>query len=168
MSVSESSAARVLRQGFRHLNRWILWLWRLGLGPCLSLAPAVTGRYLVLGHTGRKSGLIHRTPLNYAELGGVVFVVAGFGAASDWYRNIIASPKIELWLPGGRYEARAREVPGEEPARLSLIRAVLRGSGFAAFLGGVNPYSFNDARLARATATYRLIAIVPEKKFTAA
>lgn len=168
MSVSESRAAHALRREFRHVNHWVLRLWRLGLGPWLSIAPAVTGRYLVLGHTGRKSGMIHRTPLNYAELGGVIYVVAGFGAVSDWYRNIIAAPKIEIWLPGGRYEARAEEVPAEEPARLSLIRAVLRGSGFAAFVAGVNPYSFDDARLARATAGYRLIAIVPEKRLTAA
>ncbi|NNJ12782.1 hypothetical protein EKD04_020870 [Chloroflexales bacterium ZM16-3] len=30
---------RALRQGFRLLNRLMVLLWRLGLGPSLSLAP---------------------------------------------------------------------------------------------------------------------------------
>jgi deazaflavin-dependent oxidoreductase (nitroreductase family) len=163
MSASESPAAHVLRRGFHYFNRWMLLLWKLGLGPWLSFAPPITGRYLVLGHTGRKTGMVRRTPLNYAQVDGTIYIVAGFGAVSDWYRNIIARPQIELWLPDGRSSARAKELPADHPARLDLMRAVLKGSGFAAFLAGVNPYSRDDARLARATADYRLIALVPER-----
>jgi deazaflavin-dependent oxidoreductase (nitroreductase family) len=163
MSVTTGSSAQVLRRGFRHVNHWVLWLWQVGLGPWMNIAPAITGRYLVLGHTGRKSGGIHRTPLNYAQLGGVIFIVAGFGEVSDWYRNILARPRVELWLAEGRWEARAEEVPAAEPARLRLIRAVLQDSGFAAFAAAINPYAIGDAQLAKATAAYRLMALVPDK-----
>ncbi|NTW98126.1 MAG: nitroreductase family deazaflavin-dependent oxidoreductase, partial [Oscillochloris sp.] len=105
MSAPNERVERALRQGFRLFNRYMLLLWRLGLGRWLSVTPTITGRYLVLTHTGRKSGLPRRTPLNFAEVDGTIYITAGFGAVSDWYRNILASPQVELWLPGGRRAA---------------------------------------------------------------
>ncbi len=161
MSTFYERMERALRQGFRRFNPFMPPLWRLGLGPSLSLIPAITGRYLVLCHTGRKSGVRRRTPLNYARVGGTIYVTAGFGAVSDWYRNLLASPQVEIWLPDERYAARAAELPNDHPQRLDLLRAVLKGSGFAALLAGVNPYAIDDDALAQTTATYRLIAITP-------
>ncbi|NNJ12783.1 nitroreductase family deazaflavin-dependent oxidoreductase [Chloroflexales bacterium ZM16-3] len=115
----------------------------------------------MLTHTGRKSGMARRTPLNYARVDATIYVTAGFGPISDWYRNILAEPQVEIWLPDGRRAARAEELPDSHPQRLALLREVLKGSGFAALLAGVNPYTLSDVRLARATATYRLIAITP-------
>lgn len=164
MSTLDHQLRAALRAGFRRLNRFMLLLWRLGLGPALSLAPPITGRYLVLVHTGRKSGRLRRTPLNYAVVGGAIYVTAGFGAGSDWFRNIVAQPQVELWLPGGRLAATAAEVLAGAPGRLDLLRAVLRGSGFAAFLAGVNPYRLGDAELARATAGYRVVKLAPGER----
>ncbi|MEI7768676.1 MAG: nitroreductase family deazaflavin-dependent oxidoreductase [Chloroflexales bacterium] len=161
MSAPDDLAARMLRHGFRWFNQYMLLLWRLGLGPWLSLGPAITGRYMVLTHTGRKSGLPRRTPLNYAQVDGMVYITAGFGVISDWYRNIQAHQQVELWLPDGRWAAWAEELPDDHPARLALLREVLKGSGFVAPLMGVNPYTLSDAALAHATRPYRLIAIRP-------
>ncbi|NNJ09237.1 nitroreductase family deazaflavin-dependent oxidoreductase [Chloroflexales bacterium ZM16-3] len=161
MPTPRDHVERALRQGFRLLNRMMVLLWRLGLGPSLSLVPAITGRYLVLSHTGRRSGIVRRTPLNYARVGETIYVTAGFGAVSDWYRNILAHPQVEIWLPDGSYAARAEELPDSHPQRLALLREVLKGSGFATLLAGINPYTFSDARLARASRFYRLIAITP-------
>ncbi|MBX0329460.1 nitroreductase family deazaflavin-dependent oxidoreductase [Oscillochloris sp. ZM17-4] len=161
MSTPRDRIERALRQGFRLLNRLMVLLWRLGLGPSLSLTPTITGRYLVLTHTGRKSGLPRRTPLNYAWIDGTIYVTAGFGPVSDWYRNLLAHPQVEIWLPDGRRAARAEELPDSHPQRLALLREVLKGSGFATMLAGINPYTFSDARLARASRFYRLIAITP-------
>ena len=163
MPAPNNRLEQMLRQGFRLFNRFMLLLWRLGLGPWLSVVPALTGRYLVITHTGRKSGLRRRTPLNYAQVGGTVYVTAGFGAISDWYRNIQANPLIEIWLPGGRWTAWAEELPDDHPERLVLLREVIKGSGFVAPLMGLNPYAMSDAALARATAPYRLIAITPRE-----
>ena len=52
-----------LRRFFKTMNVGMLWLWRLGLGPLMSVWPTVFGRYLVITHTGRKSGLARRTSL---------------------------------------------------------------------------------------------------------
>jgi deazaflavin-dependent oxidoreductase (nitroreductase family) len=147
-----------LRQGFKYLNRFMLFMWRLGMGPLLNMGPAMAGRYMVITHTGRKSGKKRRTPVNFATVDDEVYCVAGFGAVSDWYRNIIANPQVEAWLPDGWWAGIAEEVMHPE-ARLPLLRAVLIGSGFAALAAGVDPNKMTDEELDAATKEYRLIHI---------
>lgn len=74
-------------------------LWRLGLGKWINARPAVAGRIMVLNHTGRKSGLLRQTPLNYAIIDGEIYCTAGLGETTDWYRNILANPHVEVWTP---------------------------------------------------------------------
>jgi len=147
-----------LRQGFKYLNRFMLLMWRLGLGPMLNMGPAMAGRYMVITHTGRKSGLKRRTPVNYAVVDDEVYCVAGFGSISDWYRNIIANPQVEVWLPDGWWAGFAEESTHPE-ARVPLLRDVLIGSGFAALAAGVDPNKMTDEELTAATKEYRLIHI---------
>lgn len=147
-----------LRQGFKYFNRFMLLMWRLGLGPILNMGPALAGRYMVITHTGRKSGTKRRTPVNYAVVDDEVYCVAGFGSVSDWYRNIVANPQVEVWLPDGWYAGIAEEVMHPE-ARLPLLREVLIGSGFAALAAGVDPAKLTDEELDAATKEYRLIHV---------
>ena len=147
-----------LRQIFKYFNHFMLFMWRLGLGQFVNAAPSTGGQIMVLTHTGRKSGLRRQTPVNYAIVDGEIYCTAGFGKMSDWYRNLIANPKVEVWLPDGWWEALAEEVIDPQQ-RLPLMRAVLIASGFAAPLAGVNPRKLDDAQLAGLTETYRLIHI---------
>ena len=159
MSTFNPQVEAWLRQAFKHLNRFMLLLWRLGLGPWLSLWPDVGGRIMVITHTGRKTGRKRQTPLNYALVDGELYCTAGFGAIADWYRNLKANPNVEVWLPEGWWAGVAEEIAPEDPAtRLTLMRAVLRGSGIVAPLMGVSP-SLPDAELAARTADYRLLHI---------
>ena len=148
-----------LRRFFHALNRFMLLLWRLGLGPSLNFWPTGTGRYLVLCHTGRKSGQRRTTPLNYAIVAGDVYLTAGFGAIADWYKNLQATPVVELWLPDGRWAGVAEELPDDDARRTLLLREVLRGSGFVAPLVGADPNRLSDSALAAVTQQYRLIRI---------
>ena len=147
-----------LRQGFKYLNRFMLAMWRLGLGPWLNAWPGGLGRYMVITHTGRKSGAKRRTPVNYALVDDEVYCTAGFGSTSDWYRNIIANPQVEVWLPDGWWAGIAEEVTHPE-ARLPLLREVLIGSGFAAYAAGLDPKQMPDEDLDAATKEYRVIHI---------
>lgn len=147
-----------LRRGFRSFNRFMLLMWRLGLGPWVNIWPAGFGRIMVLTTVGRTSGLPRRTPLNYAVVDGELYCVAGFGGVSDWYRNLRANPHAEVWLPDGWWDALAADI-SDSPRRPELMRAVLRGSGFVAPLAGVDPRRLDDAALDTATATYRLVHI---------
>ncbi len=158
MSTMSHAQQDLLRRGFKHFNRFMLLSWRLGLGPYLSFWPEGVGRYLVLIHTGRKSGLPRRTPVNFAEIDGDYYVTAGFGKRAHWYQNIMADPSIEVWAPDGWWQATAEDV-SEAEGYTDKMRAVLKGSGFAAYAAGINPHRLSDAELDAATATYRLLRI---------
>jgi deazaflavin-dependent oxidoreductase (nitroreductase family) len=147
-----------LRLGFKVLNRFMLLMWRLGLGSWLNAWPQVGGRIMVITHLGRKSGQWRHTPVNYALIGGDVYCVAGFGRVSDWYRNILAHPRVEIWLPDGWWAAIAEDI-SDDNNRLAWLREVLIASGFAAYLAGINPHAMSDDALAEVTADYRLIRI---------
>ena len=147
-----------LRQMFRFFNRFMVLLFRLGLGgwgnrPELS-------QVMVLIHTGRKSGLSRRTPVNYAVVDGDIYCTAAYGRRADWYKNIMADARVEVWLRDGWWGGVAEEVPDDDPQRNALMRQVLIASGFATPLfTGMNPKTLSDAALTELTTPYRLIRI---------
>ncbi|MFN8482002.1 MAG: nitroreductase family deazaflavin-dependent oxidoreductase [Anaerolineae bacterium] len=157
-STTLSPAEQVLRKGFKRFNHFMLLLWRLGFGGWVNAWPSVGGRIMVLTHTGRRSGLPRRTPVNYAEIDDDIYCTAGFGAVSDWYRNMLVHPDVEIWLPNGWWAGVAEDV-SDAPDRLFILRRVLIASGFAAILAGVDPRRIDDPALAEMTPSYRLIRI---------
>lgn len=156
--LNNTRAEALLRRGFHAFNRLMLLMWRLGLGRWAASWPRVAGRIMVITHTGRRSGLRRRTPLNYAVVDGALYCTAGFGGGSDWYRNVLADPNVEIWLPRSRWDGAAEDVSTIE-ARLPLLREVLRGSGAVTYLVGIDPDRMDDAALAAATAAYKLVRI---------
>ncbi len=148
-----------LRQFFKQLNRFMILIWRLGLGRWLNFWPEGIGRIMVLTHTGRKSGLRRRTPVNYAVVDGELYCIAAFGASTDWFRNVTAHPEVQVWLPDGWWRGIARLVE-DDPIRLPVIRQVLINSGFAAkTFEGIQPRELNEAELAQVAREYRLVHI---------
>ena len=111
---------------------------------------------MVIKHCGRKSGKEYLTPVNYAVVDGEVYCTAGFGSISDWYRNMMANPDVEILLPKGWRKAKAEDV-SNSPNRIYLMRQVIIGSGFAGLLFGVNQKKLNDEQLDTITKEYRLI-----------
>jgi len=90
-------------------------LYRLRLGGLLGT------RFLLLTHTGRKSGLKRKTVLEvvrYDHASTTFIVAAGFGPASDWVRNIRIHPQVTVQCGRRRWEMTARfltpEQSGEE------------------------------------------------------
>jgi deazaflavin-dependent oxidoreductase (nitroreductase family) len=83
--------------------------------------PELTVPSLLLTTTGRKSGEKFVFPLFYGTAGDSYFVVASKGGAPEhpgWYRNIVASPDVEVQVGTSKVRARARTVTGEERTRL--------------------------------------------------
>lgn len=147
------------RQGFkRYLNPFMLTLWRLGLGKVINASPEYGGRLMVLTHIGRKSGIRRHQPLNYAIVDGEIYCTAGFGAVSDWYKNILANPNVEVWLPDGWWAGMAEDVTNS-PNRLKLLRAVIIASGLAGYAAGLDAKTISDTELELAAKDYRLIHI---------
>ncbi len=83
-------------------------MFRLGLGAFVG--NPFTGYIMVLKTTGRKTGRVRYTPVNYAILNGSVYCIVGFGKIAHWYRNLQAHPEIELILPSGPTSGTAEEV----------------------------------------------------------
>ena len=72
---------------------------------------------VLLTYKGNKTGKTRKTPVMRVEHDGRYAAVASKGGAPDhpqWYRSIVAHPKIELQDGNVNREYRAREVSGEE------------------------------------------------------
>jgi len=147
-----------MRAFFRRLNRFMLWIWRFGGGTWVNAWPAVGGRIMVITHTGRRSRLRRRTPVNYAQSEDGVFCISGFGARGDWYLNLRADPRVEVELPREHWAGVAQDV-SDAPDRTVRLRQVLIASGFAAYAAGINPRRITQAELERLADQYRLIRI---------
>jgi deazaflavin-dependent oxidoreductase (nitroreductase family) len=146
-----------LRRFLWYFNRFMILLWRLGLGGWGNATP-LTGWIMVLAQIGRKSGRRRLTPVNYAVIDGDIYCTAGFGGRSDWYLNIRKDPLVEIWLPASRWAGIAEDI-SESPGRLEKLRKVIIASGFAGPLFGVNAARMDDDSLEVATEGYRLIRI---------
>jgi len=62
---------------------------------------------LLLTTTGRKSGLPRVTPLQYEEWKGRVIVASARGKDADWFKNLVADPRVKVHLRGQEYAATA-------------------------------------------------------------
>lgn len=146
------------RRFFRALNRFMLLMWRLGLGPFLQ--SQLWGYIMVLITTGHRSGLRRLAPVNYDREGDAVYCLPGFGARTHWYRNLMADPRCEVWLPDGWWSGIAEAVTDPEE-RLAVLRQVLIRAGFVTFLvEGINPARVSDEKMRELSARYdRMIRI---------
>ncbi|MAT41619.1 MAG: hypothetical protein CL609_04705 [Anaerolineaceae bacterium] len=147
-----------LRSYFKILNKFMILMWKLGLADWINLWPSVFGQFVVITHIGRKTGFKRLTPVNYAQIDGEIYVTAGFGAVSDWYKNILNNPNIEIWLTEGRWEGIAEDV-SDHPNRLVYLREVLIGSGFASYVAGINPKKISDEELSQFSKEYKLVRL---------
>ena len=135
----------LVRRVFWVLNKFFMVpIFRLGFGPFFG--NPLSGYILVLKATGRKSGRLRYTPLNYAIHKGDVYCISGGRKYSDWYRNIQANPEVELILPGGTLYAHMEELTGLDE-RGTIARQVLKNAGFAGFFEGYNPFTISDEEL---------------------
>jgi len=101
----------------RGLVRAPIWLYRLGLGGLLG------GRFLLLTHTGRRSGRPRQVVLEVVgrhEPSGGFLVASGYGTRSQWFRNILEDPRVRFQVGRRRYQGLARPLaPAESGRRLA-------------------------------------------------
>ena len=156
MTILNPRAEATLRQVFKRFNPLMLLLWRLGLGAWINAWPEVGGRIMIIAHTGRKTGARRYAPVNYALVDGELYCTAGFGAISDWCRNLLAHPEVEVWLPDGWWAGVVEDVSDSEK-RLPLLRQVLMSSGVVTYLVGIDPIHMTDGEFGAITSKYRLL-----------
>lgn len=147
-----------LRQILKYMSRMHVAIWRLGLGPWFGIKPDWWSWILILTHTGRKSGLKRKTAVNYAVVEGEIYVISGFGAGSDWYRNVVKQPEVEVWLPNGWWRGLVEDI-SDSPQRLRFIREVIVASAFVGRLAGLDARTMSDEELDRLTSEYHLLHV---------
>jgi len=99
------------------LAKWALLAYKLGLGRLLA------HKVLVLTAMGRSTGTARRTPLWYVREGDVIHCFSGWGATSDWYRNVKANPQVTLEIGKDRWQTTA-EVVNETSQQARVLRLI--------------------------------------------
>ena len=90
-------------------------------GEKANTLPGTKYPIVVVTSVGAKSGNLRKNPVMRVERDGAYLAVASKGGAPDhpgWYKNIEASPEVEVQVGTRKTKARARTVTGEERARL--------------------------------------------------
>jgi hypothetical protein len=123
-----------------------------------------TGRLVLLLTTiGRKTGRAHTIALQYERVGENYIVAAAEGQKTDWYRNLVKEPRVELQV--GKRVFPAIATIETDPVvicdflkyrlkkRPLMIRAILRMDGLKG--------KIDDAALTRYAAKVRLAVLTP-------
>ena len=106
---------------FQKPGRLVRTLFKAGARAYRGPLARLMGAYsmLLLTTTGRTSGLPRRTALTFQPLDGRYLVLAGMGTRSDWYRNLLAQPRVEVRIGARRFAATAE--PVLDPARRRML-----------------------------------------------
>ena len=105
-SIVDHPPGKALRFGLR----LPIWLYRARLGWLLG------DRFLMLTHTGRKSGLERHTVIEVVQHNkdtDTYYVVSGWGEKSDWYQNIRKDPSVTIRTGGRKFKSIAEIIPVE-------------------------------------------------------
>jgi len=84
-----------------------IWLYRVHLGWLFG------ERFLLLTHTGRKSGQLHQTVLEvvrHDKPSNTYIIASGWGTRSDWMKNITKTPEVLIQIGNQRLSARAERL----------------------------------------------------------
>lgn len=106
-SIVDHPPGKALRFGLR----LPIWLYRVHLGWLLG------DRFLMLTHTGRKSGLARHTVIEVVQHDketDTYYVVSGWGEKSDWYQNIHKNPSVTIQTGRRTFQSEAEFIPIEK------------------------------------------------------
>ncbi|WP_416986049.1 nitroreductase family deazaflavin-dependent oxidoreductase [Streptomyces sp. T028] len=153
-----------LPTGWRRLAaRTPVFLFRAGLGPVMG------ERFLLLHHVGRRTGLDRQAVLEvvaHEAPSRSWTVAAGFGPASDWFRNLRAHPKTVIQSGNRHHAVTAVFLSADEGADIMAEyarrhpRAARRLCGFLGLPADRGDRSYREA--GRAIPFVRLEAFDPQ------
>ena len=71
---------------------------------------------------GRKSGKLRTTGVSFMHLDGKYIIFSGWGASSDWYRNLRANPRVKIKVGMDEMRATARLIEDPERRRQLMLK----------------------------------------------
>jgi deazaflavin-dependent oxidoreductase (nitroreductase family) len=111
-----------------------IWLYQVRLGWLLG------GRFLMLTHIGRKSGVPHQTVLEvvgYNSMTDTYIIASGWGVQADWFRNIQKTAHVLVDTGRRRLEAVAERLSEEDAERAIHDYAQRHPFAFRALAGAM-------------------------------
>jgi len=106
-------------QGYKaNLWRLPIWFYRLKLGWLLG------HRMLLLTHVGRVSGKPRNAVLevvHYDKESNTHYVASGFGEKSQWFRNIMKTPDVNIQVGNQKIPVTAKRLPIDEAEKIFEI-----------------------------------------------
>lgn len=99
----------------RILFRLPIALYKSGLGWVLG------GRFLLLNHIGRKTGLPRQAVVEVVKhdpATDTYYIAAGFGEKTNWYQNLLKTPEIRIQVGRRKLEVTAAVLPTEPGAEV--------------------------------------------------
>ncbi len=97
----------------RRLFRLPIYLYKVGLGGLLG------DRFLLLNHSGRKSGLPRQAVVEVVrcDLATETYIIAsGFGEGSQWFQNLMHTPDVMIQVGRRILSVHARRLSSKEAA----------------------------------------------------
>ena len=137
----------------RWLSRAPILLYRGGLGWLLG------GRFVMIEHVGRVSGLPRRTVLEVIDRAvSSLHVAAAWGPRSDWFRNIVAQPSVKVSSGRRRSVPASASVLGVDAAADVFERYATQHPKAAAALGKALELDLTEPT--------KVASVVPVVRFT--
>ncbi|MCB9452697.1 MAG: nitroreductase family deazaflavin-dependent oxidoreductase [Anaerolineaceae bacterium] len=97
-------------------NPFMKWLLRSPLHGIVS------SKYMLITFTGRKSGTVYTTPVQYVREGDTVYVITSKGYT--WWKNLRGGAAVEVVIRGKPYQGDATAVTDEDGVRQVMIQAL--------------------------------------------
>ena len=116
----------------KRLARFNLHVTNRVLGPVARQLPG----FAVVSHVGRRSGRVHRTPVNLFRDGDRYVIALTYGSGTDWLKNVLAAGGCEVETRGRLVACTSPQVfhdPAAQQIRLPE-RPILRLLGVSDFL----------------------------------
>jgi deazaflavin-dependent oxidoreductase (nitroreductase family) len=139
-----------------------IYLYRLDLGWLLG------HRFLLLVHRGRRSGLLRETVLEvllYDPAARESLVLSAWGEEADWYRNVAASPALEVRTGGQRYVPQQRFLAPEENHAVIVEYSRRHPRAFRLFAGAFGyPLGGTEAMRRGFASSLRLVGFRPKEE----
>jgi hypothetical protein len=121
------------------------------------LHPIMSGRYLLLTFTGRKSGRTYVTPVAYLGEDDAFLMTTD----SPWWKNLKGGAPVTLWVKGREYEGIGEAVTDHAEVTRVLGRLLEAQPGYGRFVGVIrNAGGRTDPSEVEAAARGRIVVLV--------
>jgi len=122
----------------------------------------LSSNLILLTYRGRRSGVEHTLPVQYANLTNELIVVAGQHERKRWWRNLRARSTVKIRYRGRPIECRAELIEGDEAAVTPRLAVYFRRFAHSAHHWGItfSPRGELDSQALREAAKGAVVVVI--------